>query len=292
MPTETNIAGATALHWLARAAEEEWAQLLGCAIDDGTSERAWTILAVRPNAFDLVPEDTERLSQARPWAWLGGKQLLVPGNRRGLLEAIQRSRPAHEKELDEAKARLRGHRFDPDRFATTDDIRFADRVLAAASEKRIVPRPEERSTLYELVKRCGQERPAIPLFRTWMDAVERHRAPMADVLGRLHVAVLLRHTGAFQESLEVSEVLDWPSGRLRGSQGEICALSLNRAATMLDVYEYTGKAQQLLDAEKHLKRAWAISQSDEVRATYGRWRSLNEKRGQPVGSGVAKGTRR
>lgn len=291
MPTETSIAGVTALQWPARTSEEDRAQLVGCAIDDGISDRAWTISAVRPNAFDLVPEGTTGPCHARSWAWLGGKQLLVPADRRWLLDAIDRSRPAHEKELDAAKAPLRGHRFDPDRFATTDDIRLVDQVLTKASEKRIVPTPEERRSLYDVVKRCGQERPAIPLFRTWMEAVERHRVPMADILGRLHLAVLLRHTGALQESLQASEVLDWPSGQLRGTQGEIGALSLNRAATMLDVYEYTGTAQLLQDAEKHLKRAWASSQSDEAQATYARWRSLNETRRKPVGSGPIKGPR-
>lgn len=275
--SETQVEGAAAIQWLSRAPEADWSALIGCLVDDGRSEAAWIIKGIAPQLLDAAPEDRPSAVKSRPWSWLGSGTLLVPHERRAVLSLIEKGRPADLVALDESKRHVRRHGFDPDRLASVQDLQLLDRVLhSAAPDSTLLPTAEDRWSVYDAVMRANQQRPALPYFRAWCQVVEQAAAGRHDAVGRLHLAVLLRHAGRPRDALDVTEVLDGRDHFIPTQQRFIGMLSCTRAACMLDMFEADRDGAWLAKAEQHLKRAWAIGQTEEANAAYRRWRQLKE----------------
>lgn len=275
--SETQIDGGAVIQWLTRAQPDEWSALVGCLVDDGRGVDAWTILAIAPNLLTVAPETAPGSLKTRPWTWLGSGILLVPADRAEVLALIERGRPADLVALDKAKARLRQHGFDPTRFATDDDVRHLDRIMAAWASTNSIPPEADRSLMYLAVEQAAQHKAAVRFFRLWCDAIEREAGGSYSLLGRLHLAVSLRRCAQPKQSLEVSAIVEEPWSRTASPQRFIGMLCNHRAAAMLDVREIDRDPAWLDKAHPFLNRAYAIAQSEEVSKTFDRWRALKRQ---------------
>ncbi len=281
--SEAQVKGTEVFQWLSQAEQSEWPALIGCLVDDGSSETAWIITAIGSQILDVAREGNQRATRTRPWAWIRSHIIVVPPSCRSIIALIMQIRPPYVVALDQAKQRLRDFGFDPERIASTADLERLDSVLGLSTARNAVPSDADRWAVFQVVQRVGQGRAALRHFQSWQNAVEDGHG--YDALGRLHIALLLRHSGRLKEALEASAVLDGPSRCAPGTERFVGHLSCTRAASMLDVFESDGNVARLAEAKRHLDRAYATDQSEEVKAVYGRLRRLQEllDRENPLG---------
>jgi len=277
MISEVEVKGLAVVQFLSRAHDRDWAALIGCLVDDGRCETAWVITGVARDTVTVAPDDAVSAIKSRSWSWLGAGTLLVPPDRLWVIDLIAQGRPANLVALDKAKERLRGFGFDPERLANVEDVARLDKVLGFAASSESVPSTDDRSAAYDIVMRAGQQKASLRIFQTWLDALELAADGHCEALGRLHLAVLLRHADRYNQALEVSAVLDGPDRFIHDNQRFIGMLACTRAACMLDVFERDRDPEWLMRAKRHLGRAWAIEQSEEGNAVYRRWRHLRDQ---------------
>lgn len=276
MALETQIPGSKISVWLSKSPPEQWNLLTGNLVDDNVSEDAWEIIAIRAGCFDLKKVNAPEKTYTMPWIWLAKCFLIVSADRQDLLRLFGPV-AAHENEFDDAYFRVHSYGFNCRKFSEESHIKFLDHILTNSRESGIVPRNSERRAAYQIVRQYSEDAPAIPVFRSWMEAVEAHNYPEFDLLGRLHLAVMLRYTGELLDSLSISAILEKRLDTSTALKGEFAALSLNRAATMLDTYVLSGEKTIFQAAKRHIDRAISIAPSGEAFATYARWRRLLER---------------
>ena len=100
---------------------------------------------------------------------------------------------------------------------------------------------------------------------------------------RIHISALFRKAGRFMDAIAATDVL--VRNETKGmTQGAICAMSITRAAALMDKFDSNRMAdptrQSLEDAKRYLSRAFAIrgGESDEfLNATYGRLNSIEKQ---------------
>ena len=89
----------------------------------------------------------------------------------------------------------------------------------------------------------------------------------------MNLAVLLRVSGKFDESLEVSKIIDLSQTEFKCGSRLRSMICCDRAAVFLDKFERNRNSDYLNQAEKYLKRAFANEQSEEVSSCYHRYRA-------------------
>jgi len=274
--SEFQIEGRHVVRWLSKNTNDAWGALRHVTVDDVARASSWRIMSIHKGGLQVVPAGSGRTVSVKSWDWLGAVVIRVPAHQEALRDAILASR---DPVLEAAQERLTKLGFQADRLGEGDDVMLLDRVLSAAYQRRVVPSPKDRSAIFEAVKRLDQERPSVRYFRAWMEAIERHGQLGGDPLSRLHLAVLLRRSGAAAESVAVSEVIDWP--RATGDIGQ--RLLLNRAAALMDLFQRNGGLERLQEAERLLQRLPQGSQA--VEKAVWRLRSLKDGARKPrVGS--------
>ncbi len=271
-----DIVGERVFEWLNHVAADEWAQLIGCGLDDGLVDEPWVIREVQRDAFEVVAQDG-KTAKRLPWSVVRKGCLVVPGDRGSVRTTIENGRPAELIELQQVRQRVRQLGFDPARFGSQDDLRTVDRIVSGSQNDGSIPDRAERYIVYEAVVKAQQLRPAIPVFGRWLTSIEKRRHPEVDPIARLQLSTLYRHSGQLNEALEVSDVVDLPARRFPATARERSMLCCHRAATMLDLFEINGDARLLEGARRHLSTAWDNDKGEEVSNTYSRYRRLQER---------------
>ena len=98
--------------------------------------------------------------------------------------------------------------------------------------------------------------PVLPIIRKWCDLRESE-IKTYDAFLRLNLAVLLRVSGKFDESLEVSKIIDLSQTEFKCGSRLRSMICCDRAAVFLDKFERNRNSDYLNQAEKYLKRAFA-----------------------------------
>lgn len=273
---EIDINGEDVFQWLMHAEPGQWSALVGCGLDDGVCDAPMPIVAVRKDVLEVRSPGSHEATAKRAWAVLRKGCLVVPDEKHGLREVIQQGLPMHVVALKNVRGWLAKRGFQPDLFASDDDRVLVADILDRSETEGVLPPAPERSTVYEAVMKAGQQRPALRYFSHWLHLIEEQKHPEYDALGRLLLAVLLRHAKEPERSLDVSSIIDRPGPLLRATDHEMSMLCCHRAAAMLDLFQKTGNRGLLPEARRFLNRGWAIQKSEELSNTYQRWHKLAE----------------
>ncbi len=271
---EIDINGEDVFQWLLHAEQSQWNALVDCGLDDGVREDPLPIVAVRKDILEVRLDEPRGATATRAWAVLRQGCLVVPQVKRDLRDMIQQGLPTQVVALKNVRAWLREHGFQPDPFASDDDRLLVADILHRSETEGHLPPARERSMVYEAVMKAGQHKPAVSFFTRWLQLIEDQKYPEHDALGRLLLAVLLRHAKQPERSLDVSNVIDRAGPYLRASDHEMSMLCCHRAAAMLDLYEKTLDRALLPEARRYLNRGWAIRKGQELFLAYQRWHKL------------------
>jgi hypothetical protein len=275
MTDEESVPVRDVLVWLSRVGADEGQRLLvGCALDDGTSEDAVPIVAL----------DAERKGVTLE----GGRRLLLAGVRDGeiidprpdapLIDAIAAQWTPAERLERQERAELAHAGIDADRLASGEDRRAALAFLRmiAAGE---LPGSEERNRFYLALSATGEAGLARIGARVLAQLAERFAAAGGipdDLYWRR--AWFLRVAGQLREAVAVSDALHM--GQVK-EQGARKLLATTRAAVLLDLFDATGEVKWLALADRAARVAYALApEEEEVKAVYRRFQAVRSQVGR------------
>jgi len=275
MTDEASVPVRDVLVWLSRVGADEGQRLLvGCALDDGTSDEAVPIVAL----------DAERKGVTLQ----GGRRLLLAGVRDGeiidprpdapLVGAIAAQwTPAELMERQE-RAELAHAGIDADRLASGEDRQAALAFLrmTAAGE---LPGPEERHRFYLALSATGETGLARIGARVLGQLADRFAAAGSvpdDLYWRR--TWFLRAGGQLREAVAVSDALHM--GQVK-EQGARKLLATTRAAALLDLFDTTREVKWLALADRAARVAYALApEEEEVKAVYRRFQAVRGQVGR------------
>ena len=275
MLDEASVPVRDVLVWLSRVGAEEGQRLLvGCALDDGTSDEAVPIVAL----------DAERKAVTLE----GGRRLLLAGARDGeivdprpeapLVSAIAAKWTPAERAERQERAELAHAGIDADRLASGEDRRvvLAFLRMMAAGE---LPGSDERHRFYLALSATGESGLARIGARVLAELAEQFAAAGGvpdDLYWRR--TWFLRAAGQLREAVSVSDALHL--GQVK-DQGARKLLATTRAAVLLDLFDATGEVKWLALADRAVRVAYAIAPADEeVKAVYRRFQAVRAQAGR------------
>jgi hypothetical protein len=254
MGDEIEVAGSDVVLLLSRIAAEEAVDLLvGCELDDGTSDHLAPIIALDRERNALVVEGGRRVPMAR----VRDGVIVDTRSDAPLRRAILASRtPAEQQE----RAALGRVGVDPDRLASPAD-RGAVLALVRSTETGALPNYQSRHTGYLALGAAadaGLARFGARLFATLADRY----AAVGRIPDDLHWrrAWFLRTSGQLREAVAVSDILH--AGDLRDA-GDRKVLARTRAGTLLDLFDIDGDGKWVSLAEKAAAVGLAAAPRDE-----------------------------
>lgn len=257
--------------WLRKSQSGLINNLIGCEISDEVS--IWSISNISLSNLTVIDEEDNNDSKEYSFEFLDEKTVFIPEHLSKLIEDIEQNKSPIDILEDDAKLMLNKlsiNTNDLDGGATVIKI---GKILKAWDHTQIVPDESDRLYIYEKSKKAKSVSRAIsPLFKKWCDLIEQ-KASTYDAISRLHLAVILRVSGKFDESLEVTKILELPQSEFKCNSLVRAMLCCDRAAVYLDKYEKNHNVDFLNEAEKYLKRAYANDQSEEVSTCYQRYNS-------------------
>jgi hypothetical protein len=275
MTDEAMVPVRDVLVWLSRAGAEEASKLLvGCALDDGTSDEAVPIVAV----------DTERKSVTLE----GGRRLLLAGARDGeiidprpdapLVSAIAAQWTPAERQERQQRAELARAGIDADRLPSGEDRRAVLGFLRMMGSGEL-PDQEQRHRFYLALSAAGDSGLARVGARVFAELAERFAAA-----GNVPDDLYWRRTWFLRSSGQLREAVSASDGLHRGQvkdQGARKLLATVRAAVLLDLFDATGEAKWLGLADRAARVAYAIAPAEEeVKAVYGRLQAMRAQAGR------------
>ncbi len=275
MIEEATVPVRDVLVWLSRVGDDEARRLLvGCSLDDGSSDEAVPIIAL----------DTERKAVTLD----GGRRLLLAGARDGavidprpdapLVSAVAAQWTAAERIDREQRAKLAQAGIDADRLASAEDRRAVLAFLRRMAADEL-PDPEERRQFYLALSASGEPGLARIGARILAQLAERF-AVTGSVPDDLYWrrSWFLRAAGQLREAVAVSEALHL--GQVK-EQGARKVLATTRTAALLDLFDATGEAKWLALADRAARVAYAIAPNDEeVKAVYRRFQAVRAQAGR------------
>jgi hypothetical protein len=262
--------------WIERTDSIKHSLLVGCEISNEDS--IWKITEANNQYLEVLEENAVKAIRVN-LGFLHSKTVFIPGEKQNLLSDIDAHKSPVEALEDRAELILKKYSISPILLNGGSTILKFSRILDEWDKTQIVPSEEERIYLYEASKQTKEvSRAMVPLFRKWCEKIEYH-LDSYDAPSRLCLAVLLRVSGSFDESLKASEVIDLSQTKLKCSSHIRAMLCCDRAAVFLDKFERNLNRDYLDLAEKYLKRAFANEQSEAVSLCYQRLKSfkVNDK---------------
>jgi hypothetical protein len=262
--------------WIERADSIKHSLLVGCEISNEDS--IWIITEANNEYLEVIKEDEIKVDKVN-LGFLHAKAVFIPSEKLDLLKDIDANKSPAEALEDQAELILKRHSISPNLLnGGLTVLKFA-KILDEWDKTQIVPSEEDRIYLYEASKQTMEvSRAMVPLVRKWCEKIESY-LDYYDAPSRLCLAVLLRVSGSFDESLKVSDVIDLPQAKLKCSSHMRAMLCCDRAAVFLDKFERNHNREYLDKAEKYLKRAFANEQSEAVSLCYQRLRSYKTSEG-------------
>ncbi len=275
MAEEATVPVRDVLVWLSRVGDDEARQLLvGCSLDDGSSDEAVPIVAL----------DAERKAVTLD----GGRRLLLAGARDGavidprpdapLVRAVAAQWTPAERTEREQRAELAQAGIDADRLASGEDRRAVLAFLRMIAEGEL-PGPEERRRFYLALSASGEPGLARVGARILEQLAEQFAATGSvpdDLYWRqtwfLRASSQLREAVAASDALHLGQVKEQGSRKL---------LATTRAAALLDLFDATGEAKWLALADRAARVAYAIAPNDEeVKVVYRRFQTVRAQAGR------------
>jgi hypothetical protein len=272
--SEASLPIADLLRWVTRAdAETLRALVIGCSLDDGTSDDLAPIADVFVAERVLVLADGRRVPLRTVTAGV------VVDHRPGspLLAAYAASRtPVEHREAAE-RAALRRHGVNPDRLASEQDRHAVLTLLRSQENAANISEPAVEA-FYEAMKRSsdiGLYRRAAAALRALADACTG-RGVRAPVTLPWRLAWFLNRAGQFEGAIAVSETAE-----ARGMPGMNQAyMAAIRASALISLGRMRRDAALLDKAEHAIRIALAAGSEREVANTlYGALRAARAQIG-------------
>lgn len=259
--------------WIESSIPIDRVELKGCVVSD--SESMWEIVEADNNSMVILEEgaiDSRRVTLA----FLSDRTVSIPINKTRLIKAFKDSLSPLEIIEEQAKLTLLKHGISPsDLHGGSTEIKVA-KILDEWDKNQTVPSDNDRIYFYESAKQSKEVTQAmVPIVKKWCEKVESNLHSY-DAISRLCLAVLLRISGNFDESLEVSDVIDLPQSQFRCNNHIRAMICCDRAAVFLDKFERRHNRDYIQQAEKYLKRAFANESSEAVSLCYKRLKSYKE----------------
>ena len=257
--------------WAENADFDSLKLLNGCEISNEIS--IWEAVDITNTSIGVAEVENTNDIKKFGLDFLIGKTIFIHNDKLKLIESIERNKSAAEILEDQAEATLRRHSIS---FSSLDGgatvLNFS-RILDGWDKSQVTPTEEDRIYFYEKSKKSKEvSRAVLPIIRKWCDSVE-FEMKTYDALSRLNLAVLLRVSGKFDESLEVSKVIDLSQTEFKCGTRLRSMICCDRAAVFLDKFERNRNSDYLKQDEKYLKRAFANEQSEEVSSCFNRYRA-------------------
>jgi hypothetical protein len=260
--------------WIERSGSDYLKLLIGCELSNESS--IWEIVEITNNTISV--DEVENANHIKKFGldFLIGKTVFVPKDKLKLLEEIEQNKSPSEVLEDEAESILRKYSISISNLGGGATVLKFARILNGWDKNQIIPDEEELIYFYENSKKSKEiSKSVFPVIRKWCDLRESE-IKTYDAFLRLNLAVLLRVSGKFDESLEVSKIIDLSQNEFKCGSRLRSMICCDRAAVFLDKFERNHNQEYLSQAEKYLKRAFANEQSEAVSLCYQRLESYKE----------------
>lgn len=246
------------LRWVTRAdAEALRALVIGCSLDDGTSDDLTPIADISVAERVLVLADGRRV----PLRTVTAGAIVDHRTGSPLLAAFAESRtPAEHREAAE-RAALRRHGVDPDRLASRQD-QHAVLTFLRSQQNAADTSVREVEAFHEAMKRTSDialYRRAAAALRALADACTV-RGVRAPVTLPWRLAWFLNRTGQFEDAIAVSETAE-ARGMLGMNRAYMAAI---RASALISLGRIRHDADLLDKAEHAIRIALAAGSEREV----------------------------
>jgi hypothetical protein len=258
-------------NWIERSDSDQIKLLNGCEISNESS--IWEIVEITNNTISVAEVENVNHIKKFELDFFIGKTIFVPKDKLKLINEIEQNKSPSEVLEDEAESILRKFSFSISSLGGGATVLKFARILNGWDKNQIIPNEDELIYIYEKSKKSKEVSKAfLPIMRKWCDLREAE-IKTYDPFLRLNIAVLLRLSGKFDESLEVSNVIDLSQTEFKCGSRIRSMICCDRAAVFLDKFEKNHNQDYLNQAEKYLKRAFANEQSEEVSFCYHRYRA-------------------
>ena len=261
-------------NWMECSGSDHIELLIGCELSNESS--IWEIVEITNNTISVVEDESTNHIKKFGLDFLIGKTVFVSKDKLKLLEEIEQNKSLSEVLEDEAESILRKYSISISSLGGGATVLKFAKILNRWDKNQIIPDEEELIYFYENSKKSKEISQAVlPIIRKWCDLRESE-IKTYDAFLRLNLAVLLRVSGKFDESLEVSKIIDLSQTEFKCGSRLRAMICCDRAAVFLDKFERNHNQDYLNQAEKYLKRAFANEQSEAVSLCYQRLKSYKE----------------
>jgi hypothetical protein len=251
--------------------------LVGCILDDQSSEQGWQIMGVR---------EDQKIESKRS----DGQALLISADQLSRFLVIDERHPTLLRKavdgflsLRDLKKRhieseLKGAGLSP---ASAED---AETLFGVISDIKGGEQPtfEALQQFYEACKRSAaspdpqQKRRALLMGASVFEAIERMEGYINASI-RIKLAFCLRHSGQIPLAIEATDFIEERGITKWVTPATMAILATERAAALADLYELDRNPDTLERAKRWAKRAYAISdgRSDEAKSVLRRVNSFD-----------------
>ncbi|CAN1544617.1 hypothetical protein MCEKH45_01943 [Methylophilaceae bacterium] len=258
-------------NWIERSSADYLELLNGCELSNESS--IWEIVEITNNTISVAEVENTNHIKKFGLDFLIGKTVFVPKDKLKLIEEIEQKKSPSEVLEDEAESILRKYSISISSLGGGATVLKFAIILNGWDKNQIIPDEDELIYFYEYSKKSKEiSKAVLPIIRKWCDLRESE-IKTYDAFLRLNLAVLLRVSGKFDESLEVSKIIDLSQTEFKCGSRLRSMICCDRAAVFLDKFERNRNSDYLNQAEKYLKRAFANEQSEEVSSCYHRYRA-------------------
>ena len=250
--------------------------LVGCILDDQSSEQGWQIIGVRADQkIEIKGSDGQALLISVDQL----SRFLVIDERKPtqLRRAVDGFLSSHDLKQRHIVSELEGHGLRP---VSAEDAKALFGVISEinAGEK---PSFDAQQQFHEACKRSAaspdpqQRRRALLCGASVFERIEQMEGYL-NASVRIKLAYYWRHLGQTQLAIEATDFIEEQGITKRVTSAQMEILATERAAILVDVYELDRNLGTLERAKYWAKRAYAISdgKSDEAKSVLRRVNSF------------------
>lgn len=268
---DQEIDGQAVLNWMKQAGLPRAREvLIGLNIDDGSDVHLREIVDIDPSWVIIASLDGK--PKRIPPGLL--HQSIVIEARPGwpLKEAINGLKTDGERSIEFTKQELKALGFPVAKLINASDATEALAMMRDFNSARLST-PEQQADRYDIIRRSNLHGLGAKVCRQWLAATWQ-TTPQMDGSILIKLTYCLRHSGELDQALEAVDFAFSRNKRISLSQMQKAILSTERAAVLLDLYEFRHDPELLREARRSAGMSFAISQSEEVRAVYQRLKKL------------------